>query len=795
VYRAFDPQLERTVAIKKLLNASDTGEGRQRLLREAQAMAKLVHPNIVSVFDAGLSGDEVFLVMEYVNGPTLHAWLREEQRSWREVLRLFIDAGRGLEAAHAAGLVHRDFKPSNVLVHNGRAKVTDFGLALLAGTTEAASDGASESSSGASTRLTRAGATPGTPEYMAPEQFRGEFDARSDQFSFARALTNALRGRNSPRWVEPLLARALTEDPSRRWPSMGALLSAIDPERRARRNRVAALALGVVVLLGAGVSLARRTDCGSVEAPLDNVWTASVRDTLDSRLKTLPTESAARVHTAFASWVDDWKLTARTGCEASARGTQSEKLELLRRTCLERRLNFFDTLLKNALAADASSERLVDVGDGLTAGECGDTALLATGAADEAPALQQKLQPLRAKLDTVEALTLSGREDLALPVVSACLDEARDAGFAPFTAVPALLKAQIVVTNDPRSARELFREAFVLASDPRGSADTQQVAARAAVEYFDTFETEPQSLEALRAMLDGALVRTGNSERSQATYALILGRAALDRGDPDAAIPLFEKSVELRTKVRGATSADTLLARSNLAAAYEQRGDTDRSVVLYREVLDVQRARYGDDSLPVARALEALGADEVVGVAYADARKHLEEARRISEKHGLTPGTGLLDNLASMLEIDGDFAQARALRGQQLQLEHDPLLLAKAQGLMSRVLLALGQRDAARTFATQSIATLERSGATHPDLQVPLTTLGSLTRGAEGDALLTRALSLPRSVDHEYRGDVFRAQAERAQGPARRALLTKARDDYAEAQVNFRVRELDMLLK
>ena len=130
-----------------------------------------------------------------------------------------------------------------------------------------------------------------------------------------------------------------------------------------------------------------------------------------------------------------------------------------------------------------------------------------------------------------------------------------------------------------------------------------------------------------------------------------------------------------------------------------------------------------------------------------------------------------------------------------LGLENDPLLRAKAQGLMSRVLLALGQRDEARSAAQESIATLERSSATHPDLQVPLTTLGALTRGAEGDALLSRALSLPRSVDHEYRGDVFRVQAERVQGAARRALLTRARDDYAEAQVGFRVRELDALLK
>ena len=148
-----------------------------------------------------------------------------------------------------------------------------------------------------------------------------------------------------------------------------------------------------------------------------------------------------------------------------------------------------------------------------------------------------------------------------------------------------------------------------------------------------------------------------------------------------------------------------------------------------------------------------------------------------------------------MLEIDGDFAQARQLRERLLALEHDPMPRAKALSLLSRVLIELGEPESARKAATEAIATLERANPKHPSLQVPLTTLGRLTPGPAGDALLERALALPRTVDHEYQGDVIRAMAERAAPAARRALLERARHDYAEAQVDFRVRELEQLLR
>ncbi|GHG89165.1 serine/threonine-protein kinase [Comamonas sp. JC664] len=203
VYAAYDPDLDRKVALK-LLHAdsrTDTEEARARLLREAQAMARVSHPNVIPIFDVDVWGDRVFLAMELVDGGTLASWVKEGQRSWREILVSFIAAGRGLQAAHEAGLVHRDFKPANVLVSKaGRVFVTDFGLARPVGTLPQEEPLPEEAQSLVpserrmlDTPLTEAGLIIGTPSYMSPEQFRGaDLDPRSDQFSFCVALYWAL---------------------------------------------------------------------------------------------------------------------------------------------------------------------------------------------------------------------------------------------------------------------------------------------------------------------------------------------------------------------------------------------------------------------------------------------------------------------------------------------------------------------------------------------------------------------------------------------------------------------------
>ncbi len=237
VFTAHDPELNRIVALKMLRPdvAGESLKARTRFQREAQAMARLSHPNVVAVYDVGSIGERVYVAMEMVEGPTLQAWLSDRARGWREVLDVFLQAGRGLEAAHAAGLVHRDFKPSNVIVGD-RVRVADFGLARAASDAEAVGTPAGALDS----VVTQTGAVLGTPAYMAPEQSAGGApSAQSDQYSFAVALHEALTGarpgqvsgeatrsvwNRAPARIRRVVQKALSVNPSDRYPTMSDLL-------------------------------------------------------------------------------------------------------------------------------------------------------------------------------------------------------------------------------------------------------------------------------------------------------------------------------------------------------------------------------------------------------------------------------------------------------------------------------------------------------------------------------------------------------------------------------------------
>src|SRR5882672_1141161 len=283
VYAARAAELHRTVALKMLRPGGGDNpphrELKDRLLREARAMARLSHRNVLSVYDVGEMDGRVFLAMELVEGGTLRAWLREKPRSVREVLEVFLAAGRGLAAAHAAGLVHRDFKPDNVLIgRDGRVLVTDFGLARFA--TDGASGTAAPQTGAVAAAPSVATQLAGSPAYMAPEQLRGApADARSDVFAFCVSLYEALQGelpfaghtiaelqqsiaagqvRKPPgrsrlrAALRGVLARGLQADPARRFASMEQLVCAL--ERAARtgwRRRAAALGAVAAAVGGA----------------------------------------------------------------------------------------------------------------------------------------------------------------------------------------------------------------------------------------------------------------------------------------------------------------------------------------------------------------------------------------------------------------------------------------------------------------------------------------------------------------------------------------------------------------
>ncbi len=417
VYAAFDPELNRRVALKILhatrrgKNGRTTTAARTRLMREAQAMARVSHPNVISVFDVGTLGDSVFVAMEFVDGPTLTRWLQQERRAVPEIAAMFAQAGRGLAAAHEAGLVHRDFKPDNVLIgSDGHARVLDFGLARtdpalspslsdpethdVRDTTARPDDvrASAELSDVLSSPLTQDGAVVGTPRYMAPEQHAGvAADGRSDQFGFCVALYGALfrqeaysaptlerlalakqkgdvrrppgDSRVSPH-LEAAVLRGLAPDPNDRWPDMRALVSAIVHDPAAARRRAvrffagaglaAAMTGGVVHFVG------RREDpCVDAEEHLAGVWDETRRTELGAAMRAVPVPYAAQtwehVEAALDEYASTWASNRVEACTAThVRREQSEALLDRRMRCLDQRKLALQSLVAVLAEPDAS---------------------------------------------------------------------------------------------------------------------------------------------------------------------------------------------------------------------------------------------------------------------------------------------------------------------------------------------------------------------------------------------------------------------------------------------------------
>ncbi|MDX2092290.1 MAG: protein kinase [Kofleriaceae bacterium] len=289
VFAAYDPQLDRKVALKLLRSGIQlpSKDAQKRLKREAQAIAQLSHPNVVGVYDVGTTDDgDLYIAMEFVEGDTLTTWLKAYPRTWREILDVFLQAGRGLVAAHGVGLLHRDFKPDNVLVGgDGRVRVTDFGLArsLLVPNESDRGQQTPMMPTALSSPLTATGTVLGTPRYMPPEQLMGpDIDARADQFSFCVALHEALYGQHPlpggtsvsmlekgdkalpppdgtkvPVMLQRAVARGLEKERNKRFPTMASLIGELlpPPEPKVSRRGVAFLVGSVLAAGGAAAAM------------------------------------------------------------------------------------------------------------------------------------------------------------------------------------------------------------------------------------------------------------------------------------------------------------------------------------------------------------------------------------------------------------------------------------------------------------------------------------------------------------------------------------------------------------
>ncbi|MFV8751317.1 protein kinase domain-containing protein [Nannocystaceae bacterium ST9] len=499
VYLGLDEQLGRKIAIKRVLAASGGERAQARLRREARALAKLSHPNVVQIYEIGEHEDRTYLAMEYVEGQTLATWLARGEHAWQEIVDRFIAAGRGLAAAHRAGVIHRDFKPENVLLGDaGEVRVADFGLAL------ADHEVVPRTRSGGAPsdlRLSTTGAVIGTIRFMPLEQLRGEpVDERSDQFAFCIALYEALWGQppfdlgsaharlaalerdqpnppsgNSPVFLWRAIRRGLARDPPARWPDMTSLLDAL--ARRTSRARVfgvAALA-GTLGLAGAA-SLMLLDDppqddeatCVALERELTGIWDDSRRDALASVFDRATVEHAAssreRVLAELDGWAAAWVDERTRVCRASEAHTLDPELARLEGLCLARARQQAGRLVDELLATDTplagAIEASAELGD---PARCADELAL-LGVPPPARSIEAEVEALRGDVLQAHDLRLLGRFDQALALAELTQARAEQLEFGPLIAEAAAERAKLeFVAGSRERGAELFDAAIDLA--------------------------------------------------------------------------------------------------------------------------------------------------------------------------------------------------------------------------------------------------------------------------------------------------------------------------------------------
>jgi eukaryotic-like serine/threonine-protein kinase len=810
VYRARDRELGRDVALKLLASAEDAAQGNTRLLREAQALAQLSHPNVIAVYDVGRFADGVFLAMELVEGQRIDAWIREKERNAGEVLPVFRDAARGLEAAHARGIVHRDFKPSNLILgSDGRVRVLDFGLARAAdpedtkATTEtqrrreisdvevtreepptvdtvemprepAAPRMPIEMSSSKSlldSPLTQEGALVGTPPYMAPEQHFGRCDARSDQFSFCISFWAALYGerpftglnfedlksnmaagrmrppppgRSAPAWLLRVLVRGLSPKPEDRFPSMAALLEALERDPAARRRLWGAIA-GVAMVLALGAfgwwrSLQASRSCGGATRKIQAVWDdakkGKLRAAFAATQKAFAADAFAGVARAVDRYASEWTAQHDDACEATrVRGEQSAELLDLRMECLSERLDELRAQLDEFASADGEVvERAPSIARALPPpSSCGDAAALRAPVRPPDGRSRRRVESLRRELARVRALWQAGRYAQADPAAEAAVREAQAVGYRPVEGEALLLRGRV---QDSRGqyvpAERSLRDARVAAEAGRAD-DTAALATSWLVWVVGERQGRYAEARELGREAEAKLERMGKNEILLAELESKLSAVALDEGKYDDALGHAARSVELLEK---SLQPDD----PALGSALGDRGDVEQQLGRYADArkdytraLAISEKSLGPEHPKVASLLVNF-ADAWMGEGKTqEALPLLLRARRIAER-SLAPQHPMRATIAVDLgkvhadrgELDAavlEYRAARALWTQALGADHPNV--ATVEFRLGEVAMKRGKPDeAAQQFQRALDAWEKKLGPDHPSLAAALDGLG-----------------------------------------------------------------------
>jgi serine/threonine protein kinase/tetratricopeptide (TPR) repeat protein len=751
VYAAYDPELDRKVAVKLLrtqVGADDltAAEAKTRLLREGQAIARLSHPNVIVVHDVGSFGDRVFVAMEFVDGHTVGYWLLAAKRSWKEVLRVFMAAGRGLAAAHASQVVHRDFKVENVMVgRDGQVRVMDFGLARRvaaplaeadstvaplsrSGTTPAGMLSAAEVLSAAedegvmvtriltptagvrvpqpsisdspvgtptrvrrlsgametvhtslSTELTQTGAIIGTPAYMAPEQFSGKpADERSDQFSFCVALYEGLHGERPfagktvaelsrnvlhgrmraapdatgvPGWLRRVVLRGLRTNPAERWPSMEALLDALQKDPGVVWRRWAMVAAATAGIAGIGIAARRqgardnRPTCQVAADRFAHVWEpnaapggrrAQIANSFRANGQPYAADAFAGAARLLDRYVGAWSSMYKDSCEATnVRGEQSPEVLDLRMSCLRDRWNELRAL--SAVLAEPDNRvvaNAVKAASALTPlDRCADVRTLrAAVPPPNDPAVRERVETLRAKLATAKALEDAGGFAKALVAAAELVAEARTTGYMPFLA-EAMARLGGIQSHMGRAAEAeaTLDEAVWTAQAARHD---EIVVSSSVEQIYVAGYLEHDMVRARRWLRqsEAFLARLEGHELLRAWMLNNFGVALDAHGDLDEALSRYRSALQIKERVLGSLDPDVGTSMTNLASTLMALGRpgealeySNRGVAMVGQALGPE---HPDTALQLGVRADILNR---VG-RYADARRDAERALVIWER-------------------------------------------------------------------------------------------------------------------------------------------------------------------
>jgi len=782
VYAAYDPKLDRRVAIKLLSPreqaGTDEAEGRARFVREAKAMARLSHPNVVPVYDVGIHGGSVFIVMELVDGVQLGTWLSARKRTRREILETFRAAGRGLAAAHAAGLVHRDFKPGNVMVgQGGRVRVMDLGLATP--TQPTLGEDPTPTPSGsieidvANAFSTQPGTVMGTPAYMAPEQHEGKpVDAKADQFAFCVALYEALYGErpfvwktanelsqavlsgdvrpapansNVPTWLREVVARGLAVDPAERWPSMQALLAALGRDPRAfwRRIGIAAAALAAAVAAGLtyGAYLEKQASlCAGVEERLAGVWDedkkTEIREAFLATSLGYGPDTWERVEKVLDDYTTRWVDLRREACEATElRKEQSPEIMYLKMACLEQRLWEVEGISKVLAAADSDVvENAVDAVTALTPLEyCSDDHLRSNAELPGDARSRERVATTRARLAEAKGLEDAGKYSDAVTLARALVDEAVELGYGPVEAEARyrLGSAQSLAAHYEDAERELV-EAALIAEEHH----MDEIVARARIMLVQVVGLRMARLDEAEVWVRHAKAAVGRlGDRKDLEVELLSNMGVLngERARFDLAREQLERALKMQESIHGPSHPAVAESLNRLGNLSYTESAYDAAYGYYERALEIRREVLGSEHPAVATMHNNLGIILAVLDRYAEAKVQHERALAIWEKtvDADHPSLGMSHhNLAIALSGIGDKEGARAHYERALRIherafgpEHPRPALDHAH--LGMTLLELGKPDEAKTHIERAVEIWKKKlGSEHPRYAYGLQILG-----------------------------------------------------------------------